>query len=115
MHRKSTAPMRSRLADTERVIFRDRRLLFVDAADVRPAGPAVEQAGERGELGCGADGVDFDAPIVEIARVAGEAELGGGVLGEVAVADALHATANIPAACLVGFRLRLAHSGQGIV
>ena len=75
----------------------DRGLLFVDAADVGPSGAAMEEAGECGEFGRGTDGVDFDAPIVEVAGVAGEPEFNGGALGEVAIADTLNAAADVPA------------------
>ncbi len=59
-------------------------------------GPLVQHAGQFGEFVYGADGVDFDAPVVEIAGVAGEAEIDGGALREVAIADALHAAADEP-------------------
>ena len=86
----------------------DRRLLFfVDAADVRPAGAAVQHAGQFGELATGADGVDFDAAVVEIAGVAGEAEFDGGALGEVAIAYALDSARDVPAAGVHGFGFAL--------
>ena len=75
----------------------DGRLLLVNAANVGPSGTAMEESGEGGELGRWTDGVDFDAPIVEVAGVAGEAKLSGGALGEVAIADALNAAADKPA------------------
>jgi len=58
----------------------------------------VQQAGELRKLVLGAHGVHFDAAIVEVAREAGQAELVGGALREIAVADALHAATNQEAA-----------------
>jgi hypothetical protein len=107
--------MRRRLTDVEGIIGRDRGLLFLDAADIAPTRAEVEEAGEFGELGCGADGVDFDAAIVEIAGIPGEAELDGGALGKVAIPDTLDAAADDPAPCFGGAAFRFAHRGQLIV
>src|SRR5205823_1536540 len=38
----------------------------------------------------------FDAPVIQVARVAGETQRGCGVLGEIAESDALHAAADEP-------------------
>jgi hypothetical protein len=56
----------------------------------------VQHAGQFGEFGRGANGVDLDAPVVEIAGVAGEAKLYGRALREVALAHTLHAPADEP-------------------
>ena len=85
-----------RLRDSEGSILLDCRLLFLDAADVAPARTVVQHAGQFREFGRGADGVDFDAPVVEIAGVPGEAKFDGRALREVAVAHALHAPADEP-------------------
>ena len=103
--------MRRRLANAEGIIGRDRGLLFLDAADIAPAGTAVEHAGEFREFGGRTDSVDFDTAIVEITGVAGESELDGGALCEVALADALNTPAYIPAACFGRVRGGFAHRG----
>jgi hypothetical protein len=56
----------------------------------------MQHAGQFGELASGTGGVDFDAPVVEIAGVPGEAKFEGGALREVAVAHALHTPADEP-------------------
>src|SRR4051812_21324750 len=96
MMAKRRAAIPRRLRDSEGCILLDCRLLFLDAANVAPTRAAMQHAGEFGEFGGGADGVDFDAPVVEIAGIPGEAKLDGGALGEVAIADALHAPADDP-------------------
>ena len=57
---------------------------------------SLQFTGEVAKLVGGADSVDLYAPVVEIAGVAGEAELNGCALCEVAIADALHASADEP-------------------
>ncbi len=69
-----------------------------DAADVGPAGAAVEGACELVEPGGGACGEGFDATVVEIADPAAEAEAHGFPLREGAVAHALDATTDQVAA-----------------
>src|SRR5664279_4824856 len=104
--------MRMRLRNSEGSIFLDCRLLFFDAAHVAPSRAAVQHAGQFGELGYGADGVDFDAPVVEIAGVAREPEFHGGALREVAIADARHAPTDEPSLCVDCFTGRFRHSGK---
>src|ERR1035437_754429 len=84
MTRNSRAAIRRRLRDSEGSIFLDCRLRFVDAADIAPPRAAVQHAGEFGKLGHGADGVDLDAPVVEVAGVARQPKFNGRPLGEVA-------------------------------
>jgi hypothetical protein len=92
------------------------RFLLVNAADVGPTGSAMEESGEGGELGRRTDGVDLDAPIVEVAGIPREAEFRGGALGKVAIADALDAAADKPAPCFTpGIGRRGVHAGQVIV
>jgi hypothetical protein len=69
-------------------------LLLFNMADIGPAGALVEQGEVLGEQVRGADGVDFDAAVVEVAGVTPDAHPVGVVLGEVAVADPLHAAAD---------------------
>jgi hypothetical protein len=107
--------MRNRLADSEGIIRCDCRLLFFYAADVGPARSTIEQAGENRELGCGADSVNFDAAVIEVAGVAGESEFDGGALGEVAIADPLDTATDIPAPGYLRFTLWFSHRGQMIV
>src|ERR1035438_1114138 len=90
--------MRRRLFDPERGMFQYRRLPLFHATHVAPERTAIQASGEFLEQVQGADGVDFDATIVQIARVACEAEFGGGALGEVTITDALHASAHKPEA-----------------
>jgi hypothetical protein len=70
----------------------------IDAADLGPAGTAVEGSFELVEPGGGAGGEGFDATVVEIADPAAEAEAHGFPLGEGAVADTLDAAADEVAA-----------------
>ena len=90
----------------------DRGFLFVNAADVGPTGAAMEEAGEGGELGRGSDGVDFDAPVVEVAGVAGEAQFSGGALGEVAISDTLNAARTYQRRVSSGLLIGLVTSGS---
>jgi hypothetical protein len=76
-------------------VVMDGGFLLFDAAHVREAGAFPEEVYEFGELRGGADGVDFDAAVVEIAGVAGQTELGGGAFDEVAESDALDASADV--------------------
>ena len=94
------AAMRSRLLDPERGMFQYRRLELIHATHLAPEGAAMEVSGEFLEVGSGTDGVDFDAAVIQIPGVTGEAELGGRALGEVAIPHALHAAAHEPAACV---------------
>src|SRR5450759_3433411 len=112
MTRNRRAAIRRRLRDSERSIFLDCRLLFLDAADVAPPRAAVQHAGPLRQLGYGADGVDFDAPVVEIAGIAREAKFHGRALREIAVADALHAPADEPSLCVICVAGRFGHSGK---
>jgi hypothetical protein len=89
--------MRRRLTEAEGIIWSDRGLLFLDAADVGPSRAAIEEAGQFGQPGRGPDGVDFDTSIVEVASVPCESEFDGGALGEVTKADTLDAAADVPA------------------
>ena len=75
----------------EGAVLLDGRFLLVDAADVGPARAAVQQAGELRELVLGTYRIHFDAAIIQIAREAGQAQLVGGTLCEIAVPHALHA------------------------
>src|ERR1035441_3711085 len=109
MTRNSRTAIPMRLRNSERSIFLDCRLLFFDAADVAPAGAAVEHAGQLGKLVDGAGGVDFDAPFVEIAGVARETKFHGSALGEVAIAHALHAPADEPSPGVGWFAGRSGH------
>src|SRR5215475_8954225 len=115
MHTNSSRAMRRRLVDAEGFILRDRRLLFLDAAHVRPSRTAVKQAGEHRQLRRRPDGVDLHAPVLEIAGVACEAEFDGGALRVIAITDALHTAANAPSSRFGRLSLRLAHRGQVIV
>jgi hypothetical protein len=77
--------------------------LFFNSADIGPARTLAEEGSEIGEFVRCSSGVHFDAAVVEIAGVAGEAEGGCGLPGEVAEADALDGSANHPAAGCAGF------------
>jgi predicted transcriptional regulator len=77
--------------------------LFFNSADIGPARTLAEAGGEIGEFIGWSGGVDFDAAVIQIAGVASETEGGCGLLGEVAEADALDASANHPAAGCTGF------------
>src|ERR1019366_7559218 len=104
--------MRMRLRDSEGSMFLDCSLLFLDAVDFAPPRAAVQHARQFGELGYRADGVDLDAPVVQIAGVARQPKLHGRPLREVAVTNSLHASADEPAFgvnCLAG---RLGHSDK---
>ena len=104
--------MHVRSRDSEGSIFLDCRLLFFDAADLAPSRAAVKHAGEFAKLGYRADGVDLDAPVVQVAGVARQPKFHRRPLCEVAVANSLHASADEPAFgvnCLAG---RLGHSDK---
>lgn len=78
-----------------------------DAADLGPAGAAVEGARVLVELGGGAGGEGFDAAIVQITNPAAETEAHRFAVREGAVADALNAPADQVAATKGhGIRLR---------
>src|ERR1051326_5868771 len=98
-NRSAAAPNFS--ADDERCIIANRGLLLLDRAHVAPSRSLTERSGELGQLACGTDGVDFDAPVGKIARIAGEPEIASGALREVAVADALYASADEPATAVL--------------
>src|ERR1017187_1500408 len=104
--------MRMRLRDSERSIFLDCSLLFFDAADIAPPGSAVQHTGQFVKPGYGANGVDLDAAIVEIAGIAGETKFHSGPLCEVAVADALDAPADEPSLSVDWFAGRFGHSDK---
>ena len=72
--------------------------LFIDTLHFGPSGAFIEQTGQLGEFFLGAYGVDFDASIVQIASVSGEAQFGGRMLGEIPEPDALYPSANEPSA-----------------
>lgn len=82
-----------------------------DAADLGPAGAAVEGATELVELGGGAGGEGFDAPVVQVTDPAAQTEAHGFPLREGAVANALDAAADQVAAA-EGHRIR--ERGEGL-
>lgn len=88
--------MKMRLRDSKRSIFLDCRFLFLHAAYIAPLWAAMQHPGQLRKPVYGSDGIDFDAPVVEIAGVSGQAEFHRRALREVAVADALHAPAYDP-------------------
>src|SRR5260370_1557875 len=93
--------MRMRLRDSKRSIFLDCRLLFLDAADIAPLRAAMQHPCQLRKLVYGSDGVDFDAPVVEIAGVPATAESHRRSLREVAIANTLHASAYDPPLCVI--------------
>ena len=68
----------------------DGRVLFFYFADGGAPGAAVENGAELRKLVCRADGVDFDAAVRQISRVAVQLQAFGGALREVPEADPLH-------------------------
>ena len=100
--------MRRRLRDSEGAIFLDSRLLFFDAADVAPARTLVEHSGQLIQFCRGTDCIHLDAPVIEIAGVAGKSEFDGGALGEIAIPHTLDAPTNIPSLRVTG---RFGHAG----
>src|ERR1035437_506537 len=112
MTRNRRAAIRMRLRDSEGSIFLDCRLLFFDAADVAPLWAVVQHPREFGKFGYRADGVDFDAPVVEIAGIAREPKFNGRALREVAIAHALHAPADEPSPRVISFAGRFGHSDK---
>ena len=68
--------------------------LFDDAVHRGSARTFFQGGEEAQELLLGADGVNFDAAVAQIAHVSGEVQAFGGVLREVAIAYALHQTRN---------------------
>ncbi len=68
----------------------DGRVLFSYFAHAGSPGTAVESGAEFGKLVWRADGVDFDAAVRQISRVAVQLQAFGGALCEIAEADALH-------------------------
>ncbi len=75
---------------TKFVIRIDGRVLFFYFADGGAPGAAVENGAELRKLVRRADGVDFDAAVRQISRVAVQLQAFGGALCEIAEADALH-------------------------
>lgn len=73
------------------------RFLFFNSADIRPARTLAQLRREIGKFIGRPGGVNLHAAIVQVARVAGEPQSGGGMLCKVAEADALNASANYPA------------------
>jgi hypothetical protein len=72
------------------VIRIDGGVLFFHFADGGAPRAAVENGAELRKLVCRADGVDFDAAVRQISRVAVQLQAFGGALREVSEADALH-------------------------
>ena len=88
------------LVDAERPRDFDGSFLLFYSTYVGPSRPAMKQARQFGYFPGGAHRIHFHAAVIQIPRVAGESEFGGGALREVAISHALHAAAHPPAACV---------------
>src|SRR5271157_552860 len=73
-----------------------RRLLLLDSADVGPSRPAMQHPGELRQLVLGTGGINFHAPVIQIAGIPAEPQLHRGPLREVSISHALDAPAHQP-------------------
>src|SRR5215471_16088193 len=87
----------TRSSDIEESVIANVGLFFFHVANLAETGSPAELAREFIKRRGGANRINFHASVRQILRVSGQAERLGGMLGEVAVADALHTAGDIPA------------------